>query len=313
LKELKARFPDLRVLISLGGWTWSGRFSDAALTAQSRATFVTSCIDLFIRGQFAAGITEPGIFDGIDVDWEWPGAPGATNNYRPEDTANFTALLREFRSQLDARGTLDGRTYLLTIAAPAGEANIGKIDVAGIAPYVDGVNLMSYDFRGGWSATTGHQAALHQPAGDPLPAERWWIDNAVELWTNGGFPASKLTVGMPFYGRGWTGVSAGPAGDGLWQTTTGAAPGTYEAGIEDADVLAQLPSSYVRYHDAAAGASWLYDPTARVFWTWDDASSLGVKAAYIREKGLAGAMVWELSGDDASGTLLRSLTDALNR
>lgn len=312
IEELKARHPGLRVLISIGGWSWSGRFSDAALTPESRAAFAESCVDRFLRGNFAPGITKAGIFDGIDIDWEWPGAPGATNNFRAEDTQNFTALLAALRTAIGAQGAVDGRTYSLTIAAPVGAANIAKIDVGAVAAQVDGVNLMSYDLRGGWSSVTGHQAALFQPAGDPVPAEHLWIDHAVDLWTAGGLPAAKLTVGVPFYGRGWTGVAPGPAGHGLWQPASGLAPGTYESGVEDWHVLTALPSSYVRHHDPASGASWLYDSAARVLWTWDDPASLAAKASYVRSNGLAGVMVWELSGDDRAGTLMRSLTDALS-
>jgi hypothetical protein len=148
LKKLKAKHPGLKILISLGGWTWSDKFSDAALTAESRRTFVKSCVDMFIKGAFTASLAHPGIFDGIDVDWEYPAVMGNSSNYRPEDTVNFTALLAEFRRELDVQGTADGKRYLLTIAAPAGKDKYTKIEIDKIHASLDFINIMTYDMHG---------------------------------------------------------------------------------------------------------------------------------------------------------------------
>jgi chitinase len=296
LRKLKAQYPNLKVLISLGGWTWSSGFSDAALPG-NRAAFVQSCIDLFIRGNFAAGLSYPGIFDGIDIDWEYPGACGNTCNFRPEDTQNFTALLAEFRRQLNAvRPGL-----LLTIAAPAGQDKIAKIEVANISQYLDSINLMTYDFHGAWENTTNFNSALYPATGDPALSLKFTTSEAVTAWLARGAPAGKLIVGVPFYGRGWQGVTS--TNNGLWQSSGGAAPGTYEAGIEDYKVL--KTKGYPRFFQSQAQAAWLY--SGGTFWTYDDPPVMTAKMSYIKSKGLAGVMFWELSGDTSTGELVTTL------
>ncbi len=311
LKKLKVLHPNLKVLIALGGWTLSGNFSDAALTPTSRTALAASAIDMFIKGNFAPGLTFPGVFDGIDIDWEYPAAPGFTNNYRPEDTQNFTLLLEEFRRQLDLQEAADGREYLLTIAAPAGADKLAKIEIADVAACVDFVNLMTYDFHGTWDLQTHFHAPLFEPAGDPSAGQGLCADDAVDAYLAAGAPAAKLNLGVPFYGRGWQGVPAGPGGAGLFQTGTGAAPGTFEAGVEDYQVLAGLGVEYGRHREATAQAPWLYNPTAQRFWTYDDPTSIAAKMNYVVANGLGGAMFWELSGDDASATLVDAIADGL--
>ncbi|KAB8140975.1 chitinase [Chloroflexia bacterium SDU3-3] len=293
LRKLKAAYPNIKVLISLGGWTWSSGFSDAALPA-NRAAFVKSCVDLYIKDSRWAGV-----FDGIDIDWEYPGACGNTCNYRPEDTANFTALLAEFRSQLNAvRSGL-----LLTIAAPAAPDKISKIEVAKISQSLDFINLMTYDFHGGgWENQTNFQSNLYTPAADPATGNtRISVDSAVSSWINAGAPASKLVVGVPFYGRGWSNVPS--ANNGLWQTGSGSPAGTYEAGYEDYKVL--KTKGYTRYFNSEAQAAWLY--SNGIFWTFDDPAVMAAKMSYIKSRGLGGAMFWDLSGDTANGELITAL------
>lgn len=292
LRKLKAQYPNLKVLISLGGWTWSTGFSDAALPA-NRAAFVQSCVDLFIKDSRWAGV-----FDGIDIDWEYPGACGNTCTFRPEDTQNFTALLAEFRNRLNAvRPGL-----LLSIAAPAGPDKISKIDVGAIHPYLDFINLMTYDFHGSWEKQTNFQSNLYPPAGDPAAGNaRVSIDAAVNTWLGRGTPANKLVVGVPFYGRGWTGVPS--ANNGLWQSATGAAQGTFEAGIEDYKVL--KTKGLPRFFSNEAQAAWLYNNGT--FWTYDDPPVLASRMNYVKAKSLGGAMFWELSGDTSDGELITAL------
>ena len=312
LKKLKAKHPALKVLISVGGWTWSDKFSDAALTADSRRTLVKSCVDMYIKGAFAAGLAHPGIFDGIDIDWEYPAVMGNSSNYRPEDTANFTALLAEFRTQLDAQGAADGKSYLLTIAAPAGKDKYTKIEIDKIHPSLDFVNIMTYDMHGAWETVTNFHAPLAASAADPTRALEYDTDHAMQGWLAGGTPPSKLVMGLPFYGRGWKGVAAGPAADGLYQTATGGgAQGTYEAGIEDYHVLKSLGAGYKSYRHPETRSFWVFNPTDGIFWSYDDPTALAEKTGYIRSKGLGGAMIWELSGDDANGTLITAVSDGL--
>lgn len=291
LRKLKQKHPHIKVLISLGGWTWSSGFSDAALPA-NRESFVRSCVSLFIEDSRWAGL-----FDGIDVDWEYPGTCGLTCNYRPEDSENFTALLAEFRAQLDASSP----GLLLTIAAPAGPEKIDKIQAGAIHPYLDFINLMTYDMHGAWESTTNFHSPLYNSASNPASAMKLSTHEAVQAWLNGGTPANKLVIGIPFYGRGWTGVTA--ANDGLWQPASGAAPGAYEAGIEDYKVLVQ--KGHPGFHHADTKAFWTYNGTE--LWSYDTPSSIATKMGYVRDQGLGGAMFWELSGDTAGGELLSAI------
>ncbi len=295
LEKLKAKYPGLKVMISLGGWSWSSGFSDAALP-QNRAAFVASCVELFIKDS-----RWKGLFDGIDVDWEYPGSCGNTCNYRPEDTQNFTALLGEFRAQLDA--VKPG--LQLSIAAPAGPDKIGKIQAAGISPYLDFINIMTYDMHGAWESTTNAHAPLYNSPANPAKALKYSTDEAVQAWLAGGAPASKLVVGVPFYGRGWTGVAG--ANNGMWQPAAGAAPGTYEAGIEDYKVLKAKGHPGFTHPDTKA----FYTFNGTEMWSYDTPASLATKMAYIKSKGLGGAMFWELSGDTTNGELVSAIKSGL--
>jgi chitinase len=315
LRKLKEMYPHLKVYISLGGWTWSTYFSDAALP-QNRASFVSSCIDLYLRGNLPIQGGEPpggpgsafGVFDGIDLDWEWPASEGdAGNIIRPEDRENFTALVQEFRTQLDALEVETGRTYDLTAFLPADPRKIeAGFEVDKLMPEFDFVTVQGYDFHGAWESSTNHQSNLYDTPGDPSPVQ-FSVDTAIQEYLSRGAPADKLVVGVPYYGRGWTGVPAGGT-NGLFQTGTGPAPGTWEAGIEDYKVLAQRSGQ--RFRDTATGALWLYDGTQ--WWSYDDPELLTQKAGYITANGLGGAMMWSLDGDDANATLTKALHAGLN-
>jgi chitinase len=312
LLKLKAKHPNLRVLLSIGGWTWSTYFSNAALTPESRAAFVASCIDLFLKGNLPVldgGSGGPGsaygVFDGIDLDWEWPNWPGEPDNViRPEDKQNFTALLAEFRSQLDAYGASVGRSLELSAFLPA---NPGAMDVGfegdKIFGSLDFATVQGYDFHGAWESVTNQQSALRQPAGAPDDPD-FTGDRSIKSWLARGAPRDKLVLGIPYYGRGWTGVTGG--GDGLYQPSTGPAPATWEAGYEDYKVLATLPSvGYAVHRDWRAGHAWLFDGTT--FWTFDDPLVVLQKAKYIKKERLGGAMMWSLDGDDAQATLTKAI------
>ncbi|EYF06162.1 glycosyl hydrolase family 18 protein [Chondromyces apiculatus] len=295
LRKLKQKYPHLKVMISLGGWSWSAGFSDAALP-QNRAAFVSSCVDLFIKDSRWAGL-----FDGIDVDWEYPGSCGNTCAYRPEDTQNFTALLAEFRGQLDAVDP----DLELSIAAPAGLDKIAKIDVGAIHQYLDFVNVMTYDMHGAWETTTNFHAALYNASANPAKALKYSTDEALGAWLAGGTPPGKLVMGVPFYGRGWTGVAGG--NNGLWQTAAGGAQGAYEVGIEDYKVLKAKGHPGFTHPDTKS--YWTFNGTE--FWSYDTPASLAVKMDYIKSKGLGGAMFWELSGDTANGELIQAVHSGL--
>ena len=309
---LKAQHPHLRTLISVGGWTLSGPFSDAALTPERRATFAQSCVD-FIRTYG---------FDGVDLDWEYPVCCGLeSNTYRPEDRTNFTLLLAALRERLDAAGDEDGKRYLLAIAAPAG---LDKIDNQEPHLYhlsLDYMTVMTYDFFGAWDLTmTGHHAGVSRnPAqGGSFTALNYNIETAVGAFLDAGVPARKIVPGVPFYGRAWRGVP--PANHGLFQPATGVPPGTWDdwasgaTGVNDfTQIRAFLQGGgYTRHWDPVAKAAWAYSPTAYGghFISYDDVESIAVKGEIVRDLGLGGFMFWEVTGDREE-ILLDALVDEL--
>jgi len=300
LRELKQKFPQLQTLISVGGWTWSENFSSAASSEASRQKFVESCIDLYLK-------QSPGVFDGIDVDWEYP-VSGGLHPGRPEDKAHLTALLKEFRHQLDELGAADGNHYLLTIAAPAPPGTAQNLERGQIAEIVDWINLMAYDFHGTWETATGFNAPLFAAAEDAGSGLN--VHDAVEGYLQAGVPADKLVLGVPFYGHGWQGVP--PALNGLHQPSSGAAaPGTWgEPGAFDyKDIKQNYRPNYWRLWNDQAQVPWLYNSTSGIFISYDDPQSLAAKAAYVEAQGLGGMMAWELSQDD--GSLLDALYTGL--
>lgn len=312
LRELKAKHPNLKVLISLGGWSWSTHFSDAALTAASRKALVSSCIDLYIKGNLpqdgsrgGAG-SAAGLFDGIDLDWEWPGSSGDTDTtFRPEDKKNFTALVSEFRTQLDAYARSQKRKakYELSAFVPTAPAKIDAgFDVRRIMRDLDFVTLQGYDFHVSGEATTAQQSALYA-------RNDFSVDGTVDAWERRGAPAHKLVMGMPFYGQGWTGVSGG--GDGMGQLATGPAPAAWANGYADYKELKQLAASgtYKLHRDRRNGHAWLFDGTT--LWTYDDPQVLRAKTRYIRQEGLGGAMFWSLDADTADGELMTAVDEGL--
>lgn len=306
LRKLKLLHPALRLVISIGGWNGSARFSDLANDQGRRRAFAASCVDRFIAGNFGPGIRQAGIFDGIDIDWEYPATAGASPHARPEDARNFTALLAELRTQLDQRGAAAGRAYLLSAALPATPAVYRQLELGLIQRSLDLLLLMAYDYHGAWDGRTGPLAALHPAPADPLGDQQPSSERAIADYLAAGVPAAKLVLGVPFYGHGWQGVEPGPHGDGLYQSASGPAKGSTASGSDDYRNLAKLGAATL-FHDQASVFAWSYDPAARVLWSFDDAVTVRAKRAFASDHGLGGVMCWELSGDDDAGTLIRAL------
>lgn len=298
LRRLKQVYPHFKVLLSLGGWTLSDSFSNAALTDESRQQLVKSCIDLYI-GDY------PDVIDGFDIDWEYPVGGGVeTNAYRPEDKHNMTLLMQEFRRQLDELGRQSGHTYLLTAAVPASPSLAEHFELKELSEVLDWLNLMAYDFHGAWSKSTNFNAPLYKAKDDPDETNN--VDAAVKHYLAAGVPPNKLNLGVPFYGRGWGNVP--PQNNGLYQSTDELPVGTFGYGYYD---YWDIPTRYtnkngfIRFWNDEAKVPWLYNPTERVFITYDDPESIGFKADYIVDNKLGGAMAWDLSNDD--GSLLSTL------
>jgi chitinase len=295
LTELRRAHPHVKILVSVGGWTWSKGFSDAALTEESRRRFVDSAVR-FVRRH---------ALDGVDIDWEYPALPGDQNPHRPEDTTNFTALMADLRTALDAEGRQSGRSQLVTMAAGAFPNFIAHTEMGAVARSVDLVNLMTYDFRvQSVDRIAGHHANLRMHPDDDKQLS---IERAVADFRAAGVPSSKLTVGVPFYSRGWEQVR--PERNGLYQPGVPLAsrPDTTPPGIE---ALLASDAGWMRGWDDVAQAPYLWHRTRHVFISIEDPKSLGLKARYVREQGLAGMMFWQYF-DDASGQLLDAMVREL--
>ena len=287
LRLLKEAYPHLKVTVAVGGWTGSQYFSDIASTEAGRIRFAQSA------KQF---LEDYPIFDGIDIDWEFPVLDGLTPG-RPEDRENFSLMLAQLRATL-------GPNRLISIAMNAGPRGIAVIDYREVVKYVDWVSLMTYDFHGTWDPATGYNAALYNN-GDLLEPQAN-MDSAVQNLIDAGVPPEMILTGLPFYGRSYAGVNA----PGINQTFTSAGPGTYELGFLDYKDIAQNygeNNGYAYYWDEIAGVPYLYNAAKQEFISYDDASSISGKAAYAADRGLGGVMIWELSSDN--GDLIQAIHD----
>lgn len=285
LRKLKQRFPHLKTILSVGGWTWSGKFSDMALSEARRAAFADSVVDLLVRYGF----------DGVDFDWEYPVEGGMAGNVRrPIDGQNLVALLQVMRQRLDGQGVNDGKRYELSIAGGAAKSYIDATPLAEIAPLLDYVQIMTYDLAGPWDKSTGFNAPLYRVGG-----QGWSVAQAVEGYLGKGVPASKLVLGLPFYGyefRAAQGLLKPFAGQGISRPF-----GELEQGFIG-------KSDFQRSWHANAQAPYLWNGST--FVSYDDPESIAQKVGYLKAKGLAGAMIWEIS-QDPSEVLLQRLSSEL--
>ncbi|KAL2017330.1 hypothetical protein VTK56DRAFT_2303 [Thermocarpiscus australiensis] len=282
---LKKANRHLKVLLSIGGWTYSTNFPAAASTAESRATFASSAVRL---------LADLG-FDGIDIDWEYPA--DATQ------AQNFVLLLQAVRSALDAYSAqyANGYHFLLTIAAAAGPDNYSKLPLGSVADAIDFFNLMAYDYAGSWDTLARHQANLFPSNASATPFS---TDRAVSDYLAAGVPASKIVLGMPVYGRSFENTA------GLGQPFNGVGTGSWEAGVWDYKVLPKAGATVI--YDEVAGATYSYDPASRELISFDTPDMVQRKVDYLRGKGLGGSMFWEASGDRTdSGSLIATSFNAL--
>ena len=178
-------------------------------------------------------------------------------------------------------------------------------EIKELAPLLDWFNVMTYDFSGAWSKETNFNAPLYRARDDPFPANN--VDAAVQAYLEAGVLPHKITLGMPFYGRGWT--TASTDNHGLYQKLArGAVSGTAYTYQNLLDKYIGK-NNYARYWNYGAKVPWLYNPTDRVFITYEDPESIGYKADYVVDHYLGGAMIWHLSSDD--GSLLTTLYNRL--
>jgi len=316
-KYYKEKYPGVKVLISVGGWTRGQNFHAMASTSSSRAVFINSCIEFLKKYPF---------IDGFDLDWEYPGinrtsdpndqydkgCPGG-----PEDKENFTSLLKEIRAAYDSNGLSN---KLLTIAGPAGYDKLDLQEPGKYHTYLDFINVMTYDIHGAWEKVTNHHSPLYKNPDDPSgtsPVDiknRYNTHEAMKNYLDKGVPASKLNVGTPYYSRGWSGVDSNTGKNGLYANTTGAAVGTWD---NPQSPGGQYPyfaiktmvnnNGYTRYYDDVAKAVYLYNSSAKIMLSYEDETSLTDKCEYVLKNNFAGMIAWEISGDDPNGFPLTSL------
>jgi chitinase len=294
VKKLHEKYPHLKVTVSVGGYGAEG-FSDIADDSAKRATFVANVI---------AWVKDYDL-DGIDIDWEYPVGPewGQTIKSRPSDRANYIVLLKDLRSALDTLSTTTGKEhYTLSVAVPASNWYPKVNDVVAVSKIVDTLKLMAYDYYGGWSGTTGHNANLSNNPDDPEWGG-WSTEQAVQAYLDAFVPAKKISMGFGFYGKAWSGVSAGD-NHGLFQPYKSLPYDQGTISYSQIKKLLEPGSGYTRYWDETAQAPYLYN--GDTFISYTDEEAIQVICQYVKDMGLGGVFNWEY-GHDMNADLLKVL------
>ncbi len=318
-KYYKSLYPNVKILISVGGWTRGENFHAMASSSTSRAIFINSVVNFLKQYPF---------IDGIDIDWEFPGIdrkadPNDSNDKGcpggPEDKENFTSLLREIREAYNNNGLSN---KMLTIAAPAGYDKAQLTEPNIYAQYLDFLNVMTYDIHGAWENTTNHHSALYANPNDPSPTSpvdiknKYNTDSSMKLYRDTyNIPANKLNVGTPFYSRGWKNViNNGGSLPGLFASANGAPIGSWDSpqspgGQNPYFKMKELEntSGYVKYRDPYAKVPYLYNASEGIMYSYEDQESLSEKCDYVLNNGFGGMIAWEISGDDPNGFPLTSI------
>jgi chitinase len=349
LVQLKQLHPNLKVLISLGGYSptnlWNTNFATASSTAAGRTAFVSSCINMFLQGNIASGVSTGTLFDGFNIDWEFP---------TPTDTANFTALLTEFRNEMTTLTASTGKTYLLTADLAAGASNAQNpggydtINIPGVFAELDWGTIDGYNYAGDWSNATNDASPLFDETANPLNGTGLTIDDTVKYYLSKGIPPSKYTMGFPLYGAGWAGgltstnsgmyqnatgvtdptgattpngTSPVPNANGVGNCSSGDNQSSPAAGCDYllTDGLATygtivnlLKNGFTSTYDATRCAVRMFNPTTNTAFSYDNAESVQCKVNYINQFGLGGGYVWAVKDDDPNGDLTKALANDLN-
>jgi len=282
--------PDLKLIISVGGWSWSNNWTNVAATEEARRTFANSAVE-FIRTYH---------LDGVDIDWEYPVEGGEDDNaHSPDDPKNFPLLMKTVREALDAAGATDGKYYLLTIASGQGDNFVRNADLGTSSRYLDFINIMSYDYSGSWEQLAHHNSPLYYDPAHPRAASTAPRNNVLgglQGHLNGGVPTYKLMVGVPYYGKAWSECPA----NGEYQTCGGILPGSWENGILDyTDIETKFigQNGYVRHWNDESKVPYLYSPDTKAFITYNDKTTMMYTTSLVKSLDIAGVMSWDISGD----------------
>ncbi|QEI03423.1 VCHI [Spodoptera cosmioides nucleopolyhedrovirus] len=300
LMAAKKANPHVKVFASIGGWTLSDPFYHMH-DNKIRQIFIDSVEEYLITWKF---------FDGVDIDWEFPGGKGANPEVgdAERDRETYTLLLQELRLRLDALGARTNRYYALTSAVSAGNDKIAVVNYTEAQKYLDTIFLMTYDFKGAWSNTElGHQTALFAPTW--RPDEPYCADRAVELLLNQHVPAGKIALGVAMYGRGWSGVVSDDSENPFLGVAEGPVPGTWEAGVVDYRQIVHNMSQYDYAYDEVAKGAYVYNHENGNLITYDDPKSVADKTKYVLDHELAGVFAWEIDADN--GDLLNAINKGL--
>ncbi|MGW8375894.1 chitinase C-terminal domain-containing protein [Actinacidiphila sp. SB3-2] len=372
LNKFKKQHPDVKTLISVGGWAETGGYfgedgkrvdsggfysmatnADGSVNAAGIDAFADSAVD-FVRKYG---------FNGVDIDYEYPTSMKDAGNPLDWPLANgrraglvkgYATLMKALREKLDRAGAADGRHYLLSVAAPSSGYLLRGMETYQVQKYLDYVNIMSYDLHGAWNEHVGPNAALFDDgkdselagAGVYTTSQYGGIGYLNTDWAyhyfRGSMPAGRINIGLPYYTRGFKNVTGGtdglwgrapatecPAGSGLtkcgdgavgidnlWhdkdtngkESPAGSNPMWHAKNLEKGVVGdyakqygfpadTKLTGTYARKYDATLKSPWLWNAEKKVFLSTEDEQSVGAKADYVADRGIGGAMIWELAGD----------------
>lgn len=296
LNELKKINPELKIMISIGGWSWSENFSDAVLTPSSRKLFAKSSVDIVRQYDL----------DGVDIDWEYPAMRGEEGNiYRPEDKHNFTLMFKDIRIELDKLEAERGRKYLLTAAVGGSKSFVNNTEMAEVAKILDYILIMTYDYGG---KTVNHHTNLFPSRGMESGSS---AHKSVMDFMAAGVPANKLGLGAAFYGKSREAESNKNNGLNQPQISGSKAVAGQSGGYEKLKNEFINKNGYKRHWDRHAKAPYLFNPETNVFITYDDERSIKKKANYIKKHKLAGIFFWEYFNDPEEN-LLNAIDKVLN-
>ena len=304
-KYYKSKYPNVKVLISVGGWTRGENFHDMAKTKENRKIFIDSIIDFLKKYPF---------IDGIDIDWEYPGenrqkdpndeydkgCPGG-----PEDKENFTLLLKEIRQAYKDNNLPD---KMLTIANTGNYEKLQLQEPDKYIEYLDFINVMTYDFHGAFEKQTNHHAPIYYNEDDPTRYNKYTFcaEDALKMYVKEyNIPTEKLNVGSPFYSRGWSEVDDSTGTNGLFSTATKAYKGSWDSVTSPGG---QIPwfqikemenkDGWKKYWDDKAKVPYLYNKSLKSMITYEDEKSLKERCNFVIKNNYGGIIVWEITGDD---------------